>query len=310
MNKKIEKIYKTLMEIVPKRMKRIEKGKRGRPIIYLGIHIITAAIVMDIYKISLRKLEEIMRESKGIEADYTTYYKRIKRLNIKELREIIYKIRKKIGEKVKGIKEDIKMVDGTGIMYKEKITVKYKLGEEKKEVNNHIKVVSVIGVGKDRNGKEQGIIEEIEVGRGYSDEGKLLKEIIKRGRIEGEYILGDGYYGKQGEIIRELKGRGIKLISPVKESMYKEIRNKDIKEVKARYEKLREVYKRRYKIEQVFGIIKRRYLGYINTKIKEIAMNRTIIKFLAYNLSLLIFNFYFKLRLLRNIKFNLTLSFV
>lgn len=310
MNKKIEKIYNVLKEIVRERMKRKETGKRGRPRIYKEIDIIIGGIVMEIYKISLRKLEEVMKESKGIEADYTTYYKRIKRLNIKELREIIYKIRKKIGERVKEIKEEMLMVDGTGIMYKEKIKVKYKLGEEEKEVNNHIKVVSVIRVGKDREGKEQGIIEEIEVGKGYSDEGKLLKEIIKRGRIEGEYMLGDGYYGRHGEIIRLLKERGIKLISPVKESMYKEIRNKDIKEVKERYEKLREVYKGRYKIEQVFGIIKRRYLGYINTKIKEIAMNRTLIKFLAYNLSLLIFNFYLNIRLTNNLKFNLNLSFV
>jgi len=81
--------------------------------------------------------------------------------------------------------------------------------------------------------------------KAYTEEGKLLLELLK-----------DSLYGNRIKVLKKFKLLGFKLVVNTKESLRRRIRHPLRKEAKEMYETNRDIYWKRYRIEQAIGIVK------------------------------------------------------
>jgi len=76
-------------------------------------------------------------------------------------------------------------------------------------------------------------------------------------------------------------------VIPVEDTIRHKVRNPCRKRLKEIYEKNKELYRERYKIEQFFGKIKNAYGDRDNTKIYNLACISVLMMFLIYNIAFL-----------------------
>jgi hypothetical protein len=105
-------------------------------------------------------------------------------------------------------------------------------------------------------------------------------------RREGEKF-GDGLYGKSIEILREAKRRGWEIYVKVREGIWQGVRAKERKEAMREWEEGREIYRQRYKIEQVIGLLKRSYGEGCRERSEEMAKKAIMMRAVLWNMAVL-----------------------
>ena len=269
------------------------KNKRGRPPIYKESLIYFALAVKLLFKLSWRDLEYnlsfILKDQKI--PDHTTLFYRANQIDRETLQKCIIYISIQIIAKVGKI--DKLIVDGTGFGYNDTYRLMWERGKRLKEVKSHIKTEVLAFV----KGKTTVPI-AVKVGEPYSDERKLFKEILKETSLdEGSYIIGDRLYGMDSQLAKLLlEEYKLTPVIPVKDGIRKRIRDPYMRKLKEIYEDNKEVYRERYKIEQLIGKIKNVYGDRDNTKSYNLACVFVLMRFLLYNIALLITLFILLLR--------------
>jgi len=86
--------------------------------------------------------------------------------------------------------------------------------------------------------------------------------------------------------------RNIVPVIPTENTIRKRVKSEERRWAKRMYEKYRDIYKKRYIVEQVFSVVKRRYDDRVLTKNQGVAELHTLAMFALYNLELL-FSLYF-----------------
>ncbi|MCS7214305.1 MAG: transposase [Candidatus Calescibacterium sp.] len=131
----------------------------------------------------------------------------------------------------------------------------------------------------------------VKVGEAYSDELKLLWAILDRAEFKAQHFVADGYYDSV-RLIKHFEQRQIKCVIPISETPKQEVRNRYRKVVKERYEDERyhrKIYRRnRYKVEQLFGNVKRAWGDRDNTRLYKLASVSVLIRFILWNLMTLL----------------------
>ncbi|ADO44939.1 transposase IS4 family protein [Hydrogenobacter thermophilus TK-6] len=140
----------------------------------------------------------------------------------------------------------------------------------------------------------------VKAGVAYSDENRLLLEILKDFPFRSSYFVGDAYYGKSVEVLKRVKKLGMKAVVPVRDTMRRKVRDEYRLWVKGNYERMRKVYKKyRYRVEQFFGTIKNLFGDRDRVCDFHIASLYVLGRFVLYNLMVLAELLLLSLKLLR-----------
>ena len=267
------------------------KVRRGRPRKYEDWEVIFALMVKIRERLSYRKVEWRLRELGERAMDYTTIWYRLKRMGVDgEGREFLIRLIELEVEKVMRILKAkefwLFIADGTGIGYKDSYKMRWCRGSEIRKVSCHVKVEVLVG-------RVRGVdmVVGCRVGKAYADENKLLEEIFRGVKYRATYFLGDRYYSKN-KVIRMVRERNIVPVIPTENTIRKRVKSEERRWAKKMYEKYRNIYKKRYIVEQVFSVVKRRYDDRVLTKNQGIAELHALAMFALYNLELL-FTLYF-----------------
>lgn len=191
----------------------------------------------------------------------------------------------KKGGFMRGKGEVLVISDGTGFSYGSYCLIGWYRGRVKKKVKAHCKVVFVLG---EREGKR--MILGVRVGSSYGDERKMFLSWLRGLREKiGERVkyVGDGLYGKSIEILREAKRRGWEIYVKVREGIWQGVRAKERKEAMRGWEEGREIYRQRYKIEQVIGLLKRSYGEGCRERSEEMAKKAIMMRAVLWNMAVL-----------------------
>ncbi len=266
------------------------KNRRGRPPIYKESLIYFALAVKLLFKLSWRDLEYnlnfLLKDQKI--PDYTTLFYRANQIDEETIQKYIRYISVQIIAKVGKINKLI--VDGTGFGYNDTYRLMWERGKRLKEVKSHIKTEVLAFV--------EGRITipiAIKVGKPYTDERKLFKEILKEISLDEKiYIIGDRLYGMDSQLSKLLlEEYRLTPVIPVKEGIRNNVKDPYRRMLKDIYEENKEIYKERYKIEQLIGKIKNVYGDRDNTRIFSLACVFVLMRFLLYNISILMALFIF-----------------
>ncbi len=260
------------------------QATKGRPKVYEDYIIIAALLIKTLERLSLRNLEERLKDIFPQVPDFTTIYYRFKKLNQDYLKELIEQTAKQIIEELKAKELYCLIADGTGFGYAQTYNLPWKKGKELREVGSHVKTELLVGVVKNRS-----IALSVQIGKAYADENTLLKDMLAKLDIKAKYFLGDAYYGKSVEILKLVKEKGMSAIIPVRDTIHMKVRNSYRLWAKENYEKKRDIYKRnRYRVEQVIGIVKNKFGDRDMTKDFHVASLYVLGRFVLYNLMLLL----------------------
>ncbi len=272
---KSKKICKTLKS-TPK--------TRGRPKLYPDYIIVAALLIKTLEKLSLRDLEEKLKDLLPKVPDFTTIHYRFKKLNQDYLKDMIEQTAKEIMKQLKAKELYCLIADGTGFGYAQTYNLTWKRGKKLREVNSHIKTGILVGVVKNKS-----IVFSVNTDKAYADENRLLREMLSKLDIRSKYFLGDSYYGKSVETLKIIKEKGMKAIIPVRDTFRMKVRDSYRVWAKDNYENNRDIYRRnRYKVEQVIGIVKNRFGDRDRTKDFYIGSLYVLARFALYNLMLLV----------------------
>ncbi|MDO3651377.1 transposase, partial [Nocardia mangyaensis] len=186
-------IWKYLNE---KHQKTYIKNKRGRPIKYENKLIIFALLVKTLFRLSFRDTEDFLLELFPNQPipDFSTLFYRFKNMDKEIIENLIQELAYEIKYRLEAKEFYCIIADGTGFGYAETYNLKYKRGEEIRQVKLHIKTEVLMGIVRGKR-----VILGVKTGEAYTCERKLLKEMIKDIKIEGIYFLGDSYYGMEVE---------------------------------------------------------------------------------------------------------------
>ena len=99
-------------------------------------------------------------------------------------------------------------------------------------------------------------------------------------------------YNFKNKVIRMVRERNIAPVIPTENTIRKRVRSEERRWAKRMYEKYRNIYEKRYIVERVFSVVKRRYDDRVLTKNQGIAELHALAMFALYNLELL-FPLYF-----------------
>jgi hypothetical protein len=94
-------------------------------------------------------------------------------------------------------------------------------------------------------------------------------------------------YGKSIEILREAKRRGWEIYVKVREGIWQGVRAEERKEAMREWEEGREIYRQRYKIEQVIGLLKRSYGEGCRERSEEMAKKAIMMRAVLWNMAVL-----------------------
>jgi hypothetical protein len=187
---------------------------------------------------------------------------------------------------MKGKGEVLLICDGTGFGYGSHCLIGWYRGKVMKKVKAHCKVVIVLGEMRDER-----MILSIKVGSSYGDERKMFLRWLKevKGKI-GEKVkfVADGLYGKSIEILRQVKRIGWKAYVKVRKGIWQGVRAKERKEAMREWEEGKEIYRKRYKIEQVIGSLKRAYGDVCSEREKAMAKKAIIMMGILWNMAVLL----------------------
>ena len=144
------------------------------------------------------------------------------------------------------------------------------------------KVVFVLG---EREGKR--MILGVRVESSYGEERKMFLSWLRGQREKiGERVkyVGDGLYGKSIEILREAKRKGWEIYVKVREGIWQGVRAEERKEAMREWEEGREIYRQRYKIEQMIGLLKRSYGEGCRERSEEMAKKAIMMRAVLWNM--------------------------
>jgi hypothetical protein len=256
-------------------------------------------IIKQIFNLSWRDLEYNLKSILNDQEipDFTTLFYRANKIDQEFLKKCINLLSAQIIAEIGDI--DSLIVDGTGFGYNEMYKQTWERGKRLKEVKSHIKTEVLIAV-KGNLTFPIGVA----VGLPYSDERKLLREILDKVKIaEGSLILGDKIYGMDNKLAKKLIDElKVKPIIPVEDSIRYKVRDPYRKKLKEIYEENKELYKGRYRIEQLFGKIKNAYGDRDNTRIYKLASVFVLMRFLIYNIAVLLAILFYLPRFFKHIK--------
>lgn len=252
-----------------------QQRKKGRPRKYQEELIILLLLLKVLYQASYRKLLSIVKElhpDTEIPSLNNTFY-RLKSLPEERLHKFLKWLahkgiqieREKNKERGEGKKEPYAMVDGTGVGYNTPFYLRNKRGQEIKKIRAHVKVVAVCYWEGGRNWAVG-----ISIGEAYSDEGKLLKEMLLREGNKllesGTIIVGDRLYGMRVEPLEIMERLGYRPVVCSMDTMRMKVRSEVRIRANQRAKEHESILKGRYRIEQVFGSIKSAYGSYLDVK--------------------------------------------
>ncbi len=127
---------------------------------------------------------------------------------------------------------------------------------------------------------------EVNTGRPYADENRLLMQMLEGMEVRARYFVGDAYYGKSVKVLKKVKELNMIAIVPVKDTVH--TRDGYRQWARRSYEGRREVYRRnRFRVEQVIGIVKNVMGDRDWTKDFYVASLYVLGRFAIYNLALL-----------------------
>jgi hypothetical protein len=186
---------------------------------------------------------------------------------------------------MKGKGEVLLIYDGTGFGYGSHCLIGWYRGKVMRKVKAHCKVVIVLGEMEDER-----MILSIKVGSSYGDERKMFLKWLKevKGKI-GERVkfVADGLYGKSIEILRQVKKIGWKAYVKVRKGIWQGVRAEERKEAMREWEEGKEIYRKRYKIEQVIGSLKRAYGDVCSEREEAMAKKAIIMMGILWNMAFL-----------------------
>ena len=126
-------------------------------------------------------------------------------------------------------------------------------GKERRDVKGHVKV-ELLAAGT----MAGDYVIAIRAAPSYRDERKLLVQLVEELHIRGKgYFIADALYGMSNEVLEKLIKAGFIPVIPVKDGIHTKIKSPVRKFVSEIYNRLRSVYRNRYRIEQVIGKIKK-----------------------------------------------------
>lgn len=195
-----------------------QKQKRGKPRKYPEELILLLLLLKITLNASYRKLLSIAQElypDEQLPSLNDTFY-RFKNLPEERLHQLLIWLYKKgIQIEEKDTKKELEekgeepyaMVDGTGVGYNTAFYLRNKRGQEIRKIRSHVKLVVFCYWQGGRNW-----VVDVEVGKAYSDEGKLCMELLeKRGEgllAYGTNIVGDKLYGMRVDVLRKMESLG------------------------------------------------------------------------------------------------------
>ena len=262
-----------------KKIEKINYPKKGRPKTYSDAFIITIFFIKTINNLSFREVVYWFKQLKGKTPSISTLHYRFSKISLNVLKKLFRILKKKLSNKVK--EKKLMIVDGTGFGFDKTFLLKWLRGAELRKVRSHVKVVLIVI----RTYEGQDIIYNLETAPAYSDERKLAIKMMKKIRKKVFIILADSLYGMSIKFIKESLKLSDKVLIPIKDGIHNKVRNKIRKQVKEEFKKNKDIYKKRYIIEQVIGKIKNSYGDREMTKSYELSEKYVWIKFIAYNLA-------------------------
>ena len=258
------------------------KRKRGRPPVYEDYIVVSALLLKVLKKLSLRELERLLKEIFPKVPNFTTLWYRFKRLENTYLIRMIKETAKKIMEELE-VKEFHSLIaDGTGFGYAETYYLRWKRGKELRQVSSHVKTEVLVGVVRGK-----AVVVDVNAGRSYSDENKLLMPMLERVGVRARYFVGDAYYGKSVSVLKKVKKLGMVAVVPVKDTLRMRVRDPYRLWAKENYVLRRKVYKKRSHVERVIGIVKETMGDRDRTEDMYVASLYVLGRFVIYNLALL-----------------------
>jgi len=295
-NKQLIELILTKSREICNTLRPSQHSKRGRPRAYED-HLIVAALLIKILEnLSLRDLEERLKDLFPKVPDFTTLHYRFKKLEQSYLKKLIEKTAEEIMERLQAKEFHCLIADGTGFGYAQAYELKWKKGEELRNVKSHVKTEVLIGTVQGK-----AVVVGVNTGKPYADENTLLRPMLKDLKFRARYFLGDAYYGKSVGVLKEIKELGMEAIVPVRDTTHTRVRNEYRLWAKRNYEVRGKVYrKNRFRVEQVIGIVKNRFGDRDRVRDFHTACLYVLGRFVLYNLILLLKLSLLWLKLLRD----------
>ncbi len=257
-------------------------SKRGRPPKYQNHLILFAMLIKVLENLSLRDLQQRLKDFFPNPPDHTTLWYRLRKIENSYLKKLIRQTAKEIMKELKAKEFHCLIADGTGFGYSDTFKLSWMKGKEIRQVKSHVKTEVLVGAVKGKT-----VVVGINTGRAYTDEGKLLKPLLKALRFRAKYFLGDAYYGSV-EVLKRVKELSMEAIVPVRDTVHTRVRHPIRLWVKGNYERRRKVYrKNRFRVEQVIGIVKNRFGDRDWVRDFHTASLYVLARFALYNLILL-----------------------
>jgi len=264
-----------------------KKKKWGRPYKYPEYYILYLMLIARLHNLSIRDTlryargiipKEIRKDAGRKVPVVSNYWYRMVKMDKEIIEEFMIYVARRYLKKAGEEAYIYAIIDGTGFSYKEIYPMKFYRGEKIKKIKNHVKIVIMAAFNKEWR---KGIVIGIKSGRGYSSEIRLAKE-MKIGYEGWEYLLGDKAYDDKKWMKRWIEKEKEVLIG-IREGIWQKVKDETRKRVKEKVEKS-EIYRYRWRIENVNGNVKEKMGRHIRVKNEEIAEKMAMIGYLLYNI--------------------------
>jgi hypothetical protein len=289
----LKRLYKELFIKLDKVYEKI-KRKKGRPKKYKESLIYFAFAFKVARNLSYRDLEHQLKEINLFDKipNFSSIFYRFKHLN--EL--LVGYFIKKIANLIKNFnKIKYSLIDATGFGYDDSFKLKMLRGKELRKVKSHIRLEAIVSV----TNKNYTFIDGFYLDKAYSNENKMLFNLLKNYNFSSKYIMADALYSTVKFAQYALNKKLIPII-PTKDTLHTKIRNKFRKILQNYYENNRYIYKKRNLIENFFAKIKNSFSDKENTKNFNMAKKFILMKLLLVNFAtleailLLLYSLFFK----------------
>jgi len=237
---------------------------------------------------SMRELVYELEDLFGKSPALSTLHYRFQKVDLGLVNGLIGLLAKELRRRCKDCR--LFIIDGTGFGYLESYFVEYKRGEETKEIKSHKKAVVLVRTGEEKI----AIIEGVNIGKAYSNERELVLPLLQRKFPHQSYLLGDKFYGMSSDFASYLlKKKSIIPVIAVSDTLRQKVKNIQRLALKELYEKNKNIYSNRYRVEQLFANIKNAYGAKHPVFLDSLATLYTLMKFLLYNLALFLLSLFF-----------------
>ena len=283
----LKELYERLFVKLDKVYEKLKKKKRGRPKKYKESLIYFALAFKIIRNLSYRDLEYQLKELNLFDKvpNFSSMFYRFNKLN--EL--IIGYFIKKIAGLIKLIENiSYSIIDATGFGFDESFNLKMLRGEELRKIKSHIRLEAIVGVSE----RNYTFIDGFYLDKAYSNENKMLFELLKNYSFSSKFVLADALYSTN-KLAKFLIDKLLIPIIPTKNTFRQKIKNHYRLKLKEYYEKYKLLYKKRNLIENTFAKIKISFGDKENTKNPNFAKKFILMKLLLLNFATYLAILYF-----------------